>query len=99
MFVYCFSSLKRIFLSYGHVTITGEGLQIVPTLTLIATEQLGFFSVSQLLREGHLRGLDIQPVTECLQWNTLTTCLTTVALGIQTLTTYQLLYLAAICNI
>ena len=42
MFVWCCSSRSRIFHSFGVVTITGEGLQV---LTYI--RQRGFFNVSR----------------------------------------------------
>ena len=44
----CLSSHSKIFLTYGDVTITGEGLRILT----VAVAQWGFFSVSHLLWHG-----------------------------------------------
>ena len=66
------SSHSRIFHSYGDVTITGEGLQILTySSALMAIEQWGFLSVSQLLchgasiYNGHVRG-PVTPIAERL---------------------------------
>ena len=65
LFVWGFSSHLRMFHSYGSVTITVEGLQILPCSALMAIGSLGFFSVPLLLWHAapvyncHLRG----PVT------------------------------------
>ena len=79
MFVWGLSSHSRIFHSYGDVTITGEGLQILTYARHswpFGIEQWGFFSVPHLLwhwasvYNGHLRGpVTLVPIAEHLEWS------------------------------
>ena len=67
LFVWGLSFHSRIFHSYGDVTITGKGLQIFYLCSsLMAIEQLGFFSVSHVYN-GHFREpVTITPIAERL---------------------------------
>jgi hypothetical protein len=53
LFIYCFTSLSRIFHLYGDVTIASEGLQNLDLCSVLrAFEQGGIFIVPHLLWHG-----------------------------------------------
>ena len=49
LFIWGFSAHLKTFHFYGDVTMTGEGLQILAYLALMAIEQLGFVGVPNLV--------------------------------------------------
>ena len=68
--VYC--PTREFFYSYGDVTITDEGLQILTCSALLAIERGGFFGVPTVtwgirFYNGHLRGpVTLKPIAERL---------------------------------